>query len=94
MTDAPSRQQPTPDLRIDRLVLDIPGLDAAQGRALALRVAEGLAAAGPMTGVMTGAMPGAAGERAMISVPLAAGGGTAPADLAHKIVAALLERLA
>ena len=90
MTDAPSRQQPTPDLRIDRLVLDIPGLDAAQGRALALRVAEGLAAAGAMTGVM----PGAAGERAMISVPLAAGGGTAPADLAKEIVAALLERLA
>ena len=86
MTDAPSRQQPTPDLRIDRLVLDIPGLDAAQGRALALRVAEGLAAAGAMTG--------ASGERAMISVPLAAGGGIAPGDLAQKIVAALLERLA
>jgi hypothetical protein len=69
-------------VRIDRLVLDIPGLDPAQGRALALRVAEGLAATG------------ASGERAMVSVPLTAGGGGAPADLAAKIVAALLERLA
>ena len=80
MSDAAS-QQPGPEVRIDRLVLDIPGLDPAQGRALALRVAEGLAATG------------ASGERAMVSVPLAAGGG-APADLAAKIVAALLERLA
>jgi hypothetical protein len=33
------------EISIDRLVLDIPGLNAAQGRDLARRVGEGLAAA-------------------------------------------------
>ena len=42
MTDA----MPQPEVRIDRLIFDIPGLDAAQGRALALGIAEGLAKAG------------------------------------------------
>jgi hypothetical protein len=81
MTDAMPQQQPGPAVRIDRLVLDIPGLDAAQGRALALGIAEGLAKAG------------AQGERAAVTVPLASAVG-APADLAALVVAALLEGLA
>jgi hypothetical protein len=78
-----------PDVRIDRLVLDIPGLDPAQGRAIALGIAEGLADAG----IKAGANMGAAGDRATVSVRLAGAVG-APADVAAKIVAALLERLA
>jgi len=70
-----------PDVRIDRLVLDIPGLDPAQARRLALGIAEGLVAAG------------ASGEHAAVSVPLAEIHGT-PADMAARIVAALMERLA
>jgi hypothetical protein len=78
MTDA--TQQPAPEVRIDRLVLEIPGLDAAQGRALALRIGEGLAKAG------------ASGTHNTVSVPLAMANGP-PADLAARIVAALMERL-
>jgi hypothetical protein len=70
-----------PVVRIDRLVLDIPGLDPGQAHALALGIAEGLADAG------------AKGEHAVVSVPLAAAAG-APADLAARVVAALRERLA
>jgi hypothetical protein len=76
-----------PELRIDRLVLDIPGLDAAQGRALALEIAEGLATAGP--DIMTGAPA----ERTTLGVRLDDAAG-APSDLAARIVAALIERLA
>ena len=79
MTDAPQQSQQA-DVRIDRLVLDIPGLDPAQGRALALGIAEGLAKAG------------ASGEHKSVSVPLASG--NLPADdLAARIVAALMQRL-
>ena len=78
MTDA--TQQPAPEVRIDRLVLEVPGLDAAQGRALALGIAEGLAKAG------------ASGKHDAVSVPLAMANGL-PADLAARIVAALMERL-
>jgi hypothetical protein len=85
MNDAP-RQTPVPMLRIDRLVLEIPGLDAAQGHALALEIAEGLAAAGP--DIMAGA-----NERATVGLRLADAGGT-PSELAARIVAALIERLA
>jgi hypothetical protein len=85
MSDAPL---PTtaPELRIDRLVLDIPGLDAAQGRALAQEIADGLAAAG--SDIMTGAPA----EHTTVGVRLADAAG-APSDLAARIVAALIERL-
>ena len=73
-------QQTGPEVRIDRLVLDIPGFDPAQARALALGIADGLAKAG------------AKGEHATVSVPLAEPNGP-PADLAARIVAALMERL-
>ena len=79
MTDAPQQSQQA-DVRIDRLVLDIPGLDPAQGRALALGIAEGLAKAG------------ASGEHQSVSVPLASGN-LPPDDLAARIVAALMQRL-
>jgi hypothetical protein len=92
MSEAAS-QTPAPEVRIDRLVLDIPGLDAAQARALAFGIAEGLADAGIKAGGMSDATTGAQSERAMVSVRLAAAVGT-PADLAARIVAALLERLA
>lgn len=73
--------QAAPAVKIDRLVLDIPGLDPGQVRLVAQGVAEGLALAG------------AAGEHARVSVPLTAMPG-APQDLAARIVAALMERLA
>ena len=41
---ASSAQQP--EVRIDRLVLDIPGLDPGHARALAHGIAEGLAKSG------------------------------------------------
>lgn len=78
MTDA--ARQAGAEVRIDRLVLDIPGFDPARGRALALGIADGLANAGVQ------------GEHATVSVPLAEANG-APADLAARIVAALIERL-
>lgn len=87
MTD-PTPQAATPQVKIDRLVLDIPGLDPTHARALALGIAEGLADAGRNAG----ALAGAAGEHAAISVRLADAG--VPADLAAKVVAALIERLA
>jgi hypothetical protein len=78
MKDTP---QPTAqDVRIDRLVLDIPGFDPAQARALAMGIADGLA----KTGVK--------GDHATVSVSLADAHGT-PADMAARIVAALMERL-
>jgi hypothetical protein len=69
-----------PEVRIDRLVLDIPGLDPAHGRALALGIAEGLAKAG------------ASGAHSSVSVPLVSGN-LPPAELAVRIVAALMQRL-
>ena len=45
-------------VRIERLVLDIPGFDPANSRALALRIADGLAQAG------------LSGEHASVSVSL------------------------
>jgi hypothetical protein len=79
-------QAAAPQVQIDRLVLDIPGLDLAQARAVALGIGEGLANAG--------FKPGAGGDRAMVSVPLVFAVGAPPADLAARIVAALIERLA
>lgn len=74
------QRPPAPEVKIDRLVLDIPGLDPADARALALAIGEGLANAG------------AKGAEASVSVPLASAVG-ATGDLAARIVAALLERL-
>jgi len=74
----------TPDkaaeVTIDRLVLDIPGLDPAQAAGLASDVAERLARAG------------LAGEHARVGVTLGPVGGS-QAELAARIAAALMERL-
>jgi len=78
MTDA--TKPPVKDVHIDRLVLDIPGFDPTQARALALGIADGLA----RTDVK--------GEHTAVSVSLAEAHGT-PADMAARIVAALMERL-
>ena len=85
---AAAPQSSAPDVRIDRLVLDIPGLNPAHARALARGIAYGRAVAGRTAG----ALAGAAGEHATISVRLANAG--VPSDLAAKVVAALIERLA
>jgi hypothetical protein len=85
---APTPQSSAPQVKIDRLVLDIPGLDPAHARALALGIADGLADAGRKAG----ALADAAGDHATISVRLANAG--VPSDLAAKVVAALIERLA
>lgn len=87
MSDAQRSQMNAPELQIERLVLDIPGLDAARGHALALEIAERLAATGPDI------MAGAPGEHATVGVQLADAAGT-PSELAARIVAALIERLA
>ena len=76
----PASPAQRPEVRIDRLVLDIPGLDPSQARALAHGIAAGLAKSG------------ASGEHQSVTVPLAAADGP-PADLATRIVAALMERL-
>jgi hypothetical protein len=84
----PTPQPSAPQVQIDRLVLDIPGLDPARARALALGIAEGLADAGRKVG----ALDATAVDHAVISVRLVNAG--VSADLAAKVVAALLERLA
>jgi hypothetical protein len=68
-----------PEVRIDRLVLDIPGFDPARAHALAREIGE----------LMAGS--GAAGTRGRLAVAL--DDAEAP-DLARRIAAALLERLA
>jgi hypothetical protein len=73
------REEP-PDVHIDRLALDIPGLDVAQARSLAFAIAEGLAGVG------------LSGEHARIEITLGPSGAGQP-DLAVQIVAALMERL-
>jgi hypothetical protein len=67
-------------MKIDRLVLDIPGLNPGQAQLVAHHLAEGLARAG------------AKGELTSLDVPLTAPPG-APRELAARIVAALMERL-
>ena len=73
--------EPAAEMKIDRLVLDIPGLDPDQAPLVAQYLAEGLARAG------------AKGEVASLDVPLTTPPG-APRELAARIVAALMERLA
>jgi hypothetical protein len=70
-----------PELQIDRLVLELPGLDAARARVLAEAIAAGLAGA-DATGLH-------AELRGTLERP-----GLPPSDLARRIVAALLEGMA
>jgi hypothetical protein len=68
-----------PEVKIDRLVLDIPGFDPAGAQALAQEIGELIARSG------------AAGMRGRLAVALDDADGP---DLARRIAAALLERLA
>jgi hypothetical protein len=84
MTDAapqaPAAPKPT-DIIIERLTLDVPGLDPADAKDLAAAIGERLAASG------------LSGDHATIGVTLGEAGG-GQAALAQRIAAALLERLA
>jgi hypothetical protein len=69
------------DVVIDRLIFDVPGLGAEEAKALAGSLAERLA------------RTGLSGEHAAVGVTLGPLGG-GQADLAARIAAALMERLA
>ena len=73
------------DVRIDRLVLDLPGRSAEQAHRIALLVAEGLAAAG--------ALP-QAGDIPTLKVAITADRDIDTTALARRIVAATLRDLA
>jgi hypothetical protein len=75
-----SQWKESPDVQVDRLVLDIPGLNAAQARSLAFGIGERLAGAS------------LSGEHAKIEIELGPTGAR-QADLADRIVAAVIERL-
>ena len=68
------------EVKIDRLVLDIPGFDPERAGPLAAQVGERLARAG------------LSGDHAKIGITLGPVGGS-EAELAARIVAALMERL-
>jgi hypothetical protein len=72
------------EIRIDRLSLQVPGLSAAEGRRLALQVAEGL-----------GALGAAGGGRDIptVRVDLTAASKTSMDELAVKIVAEVLRQV-
>jgi hypothetical protein len=87
MTDVPHDQTANTapnagpaDVVIERLTLDVPGLDPADARALAAAVGERLARSG------------LSGDHARIGVTLGPVGG-GQAELAQRIAAALMERL-
>jgi hypothetical protein len=69
------------DVTIDRLVLEIPGMDAAAAREVALGVVEGLSGAG------------LTGEHAATPLVVDARPGEAPGALAARIVQALVQRI-
>ena len=69
------------DVVIDRLVLDIPGIDAAMAREVGAHIVEGLAKAG------------ATGDHAAAPVSIDARPGEPPARLAARIVQSLLHRI-
>ena len=73
------------DVRIDRLVLDMPGRSAEEARRIALLVAEGLAAADGLPQV---------GDLPTLRVAIEADRNTDSATLARHIVAATLRDLA
>lgn len=78
MSGAP--QDNAAEVKIDRLVFDIPGLDPSQASALAQNIGERLASAG------------LSGEHGRIGITLGPIGGS-QAELAARIAAALIERL-
>jgi hypothetical protein len=81
LPDKATPQSDAADVKIDRLALDIPGLDRGEAQALAQDLGERLAIAG------------VEGARPYIGLTIDSGGGSR-ADLAARIAAALIERLA
>jgi hypothetical protein len=71
----------SPDVIIDRLVLELPGVDAAAARTLALGIAEGLAGAG------------IEGDHPALSATLDPAASGEPKRLAAEIVETLLQRI-
>ena len=69
------------DVTIDRLVLELPELDAASARVLALGIAEGLSGAG------------IGGDHPTLSATLDAAAPKEPQRLAVEIVQTLLQRI-
>jgi hypothetical protein len=69
------------EVAIDRLVLDIPGMDAAAARQVALGIAEGLSGAG------------ITGDHSLAPVTVDPKPGETPAGLAARIVTALLRQI-
>lgn len=69
------------DVTIDRLVLDLPGIDAATARTLALGIAEGLAGAQ------------IDGDHAGLSITVDPSAAAQPQRLAAHIVQTLLQRI-
>ena len=69
------------DVTIDRLVLEVPGIDAAAVRTLALGIAEGLSGAG------------VEGDHPVLSATVDAHESTQPQRLAAQIVETLLQRI-
>jgi hypothetical protein len=72
------------EVSIDRLTLQVPGFSEAEGRRLALAVADGLAAAG---------LPGGDGDVSTLRVNLTANAEASPDRLAGKIVSEILRQL-
>ena len=71
-------------ISIDRLTLQVPGFSDAEGRRLALAVANGLAAA---------ALPDGAGDVSTLQMDLTASPGVASDRLAGQIVAEILRQV-
>ena len=70
----------TPQVRVDRLVLDIPGLSQAEARELAALVGEGLSSAGPA-------------HLDRLSIQITRLPGESPSRLAARIVTQLLNQI-
>jgi hypothetical protein len=70
-------------VQIDRLTLQVPGLSAADGQRLALRVAEELGAGGA----------GAGRDIPALRIDLTAGAGTGVDELARQVVAEVWRQL-
>jgi hypothetical protein len=71
-------------VQIDRLILQVPGLSAADGRRLALLVARGLGTAGAA---------GGGRDLPAVRLDLAAPPGAGVDELARRIVAAVLDQI-
>ena len=72
------------DIQIDRLTLQVPGLSPADGRRLALQIAEGLGAAGTTL---------SARDIPALRIDLTAGPKTGVDELARQVIAEILRQV-